>query len=505
MTLVLLLLVLVVGGLLALAAGYWRAGAARWVSIITFVVDLAIGLYLWFAHATTLTLTQTGGWIEHIRVPWIPRFGIHFQLGLDGLSLALILLSVFLGLVSTIASWREITERVGFFHLNLIWTVAGAVGVFMALDLFLFFAFWEAMLVPMYLLIAIWGHENRTYAALKFFLFTFGGGLLMLVSIIALAVIHQADTGTLTFDYFELLGTNMSATAATLTMLGFFLAFVIKLPAFPFHTWLPDAHTQAPTAGSVILAGVLLKTGAYGLFRFVVPLFPEAAMNFAPVAMTLAVISILYGGIQAFGQNDFKRLVAYTSISHLGFVLLAVFAWNAIALQGAVLVMLAHGITTGALFMFVGALQERTHTRAMDRMGGLWPQLPRMAGIGMFFAIASLGLPGLSNFVGEFMSLLGTFQASAAFASVAALGVVVAVIYALHWMQHVFQGPPSGDTNGEAVSLRDFGVRETSMMGVMIVITVWIGIYPQPIMDVLHPALAGLRDTALAASGGIRP
>ena len=504
MTLVVLLLVLFVGGLLALVAGCWRASAARWISIATFVIDLAIGLYVWIVHADALTLTQTGGWIERLQVPWIPRFGIHFQLGLDGLSLALILLSLFLGLVSVIASWREISAHVGFFHLNLIWTLAGAVGVFMALDLFLFFAFWEAMLVPMYLLIAIWGHENRSYAALKFFLFTFGGGLLMLAAIIALVVIHQADTGTLTFDYFALLGTNMSAGAATLIMLGFFLAFAIKLPAVPFHTWLPDAHTEAPTAGSVILAGVLLKTGAYGLFRFVVPLFPEAAMNFAPIAMTLAVIGILYGGIVAFGQNDFKRLVAYTSISHLGFVMLAVFAWNALALQGAVLVMLAHGITTGALFILVGALQERTHTRAMDRMGGLWSRLPRMAGIAMFFAIASLGLPGLSNFVGEFMSLLGAFRASPAFASAATLGVVVAVIYALHWMQRVFQGPPGG-ARGETVPLRDFGVRETTMMAAMIVITIWIGIYPQPIIDVLQPALAGLRDTALAASGGIRP
>lgn len=493
MILVWLLIVLIVGGLAALAAGSWSANASRWVSILTFLIGLAIGLYLWVTHAEAVTVAQTGGWIARFKVPWIPRFGIDFQLGLDGLSLMLIMLSLFLGLVSVITSWSEIREQVGFFHFNLVWTLAGTLGVFMALDLFLFFAFWEAMLVPMYFLIALWGHENRRYAANKFFLFTFGSGLLMLAAIIALATIHFTKTGTLTFDYFALLGTDMSATAAAFTMLGFFLAFAVKLPAVPFHTWLPDAHTEAPTAGSVILAGVLLKTGAYGLYRFAVPLFPEAAMNFAPIAMTLAVFSILYGGIVAFGQSDLKRLVAYTSVSHLGFVLLAVYASNVLALQGGVLVMMAHGITTGALFMLVGALQERTHTREMSRMGGLWPHLPRMAGIGMFFAIAALGLPGLSNFVGELMSLLGTFRASMGFASAAALGIIVAVIYSLYWMQRVFQGPTG--TQIEVAGLRDFGARELGTMAAMVIITIWIGVYPQPIIDILDPALTGIRET----------
>lgn len=500
MILVWLIIVLIIGGLLALAVGRWSAAAARWVSIAAFVIDLAIGLYLWVGHAGQVTVTHSGGWIMRFQVPWIPRFGIHFELGLDGLSLMLIMLSLFLGLVSVITSWREIRERVGFFHFNLVWTLAGTLGVFMALDLFLFFAFWEVMLVPMYFLIAIWGHENRYYAALKFFLFTFGGGLLMLAAIVGLALAHYTSTGTLTFDYFALLNTKMSGVAAAFMMLGFFLAFAVKLPAVPFHTWLPDAHTEAPTAGSVILAGVLLKTGAYGMIRFVVPLFPHAAMNFAPVAMTLAVISILYGGIVAFGQPDFKRLIAYTSISHLGFVMLAIFAWNAIALQGAVMLMLAHGITTGALFMLVGALQERLHTRDMGRMGGLWPRIPRMGGIGMFFAIASLGLPGLSNFVGEFMSLLGTFHASMGFAAAATTGMIVAVVYSLLWMQRVFQGPPSAEF--ATLHISDFGARELGMMAAMIAITIWIGVYPQPFMDTLQPALSGMRETITAMSGG---
>ncbi len=495
-----LIIVLVVGGLLALAAGVWSATASRWVSVATFVIDLAIGLYLWVAHAGQVTITHTGGWIMLFQVPWIPRFGISFELGLDGLSLMLIMLSLFLGLVSVFTSWHEIRERVGFFHFNLVWTLAGTTGVFLALDLFLFFAFWEVMLVPMYFLIAIWGHENRHYATLKFFLFTQGSGLLMLAAIVGLALVHYGSSGTLTFDYLDLLGTRMSGTAAAFMMLGFFLAFAVKLPAVPFHNWLPDAHTEAPTAGSVILAGVLLKTGAYGLLRFVVPLFPHAAMNFAPVAMTLAVISILYGGIVAFGQPDFKRLVAYTSISHLGFVMLAIFAWNAIALQGAVLLMLAHGISTGALFMLVGSLQDRLHTRDMSRMGGLWQRMPRMGAVGMFFAIASLGLPGLSNFVGEFMSLVGTFRTSMVFAAVATTGMVVAVIYSLFWMQRVFQGPPSAEFEDLAIS--DFNARELGIMAAMIVVTIWIGVYPGPIMDTLHPALAGMQATMTAASGG---
>ena len=318
----------------------------------------------------------------------------------------LILLTLGLGVMSVIASWSEITERVGFFHFNLMLTLAGVIGVFLALDLFLFFFFWELMLVPMYFLIAVWGHERRIYAAIKFFLFTQGSGLLMFAAIVALALINYRQTGTLTFDYFALAKTQLGSTTQMWLMLGFFIAFAVKLPVVPFHTWLADAHTEAPTAGSVILAGLLLKTGAYGLLRFAVPLFPAASATFAPVAMTLGVIGILYGAMLAFAQDDMKRLVAYTSISHLGFVLLGIYAGNALALQGAIVQMLAHGLSTGALFILVGALQERLHTRDMRQLGGLWSTAPRIGAIGLFFAIASLGLPGLGNFVGEFLVLL---------------------------------------------------------------------------------------------------
>jgi NADH-quinone oxidoreductase subunit M len=332
--------------------------------------------------------------------------------------------------------------------------------------------------VPMYFLIAIWGHENRYYASFKFFIFTQLSGLLMLLAILGLYFIHGRNTGIYTFDYTHLLGTSMSATTGTLLMLGFMAAFAVKLPVVPLHTWLPDAHTEAPTAGSVVLAGLLLKTGAYGLLRFVVPLFPDAASAFTPVAMVLAVIGILYGAAMAFAQTDLKRLVAYTSVSHMGFVLLGVFAWNTLALQGAVLQIVCHGISTGALFMLVGALQERIQTREISRMGGLWSAAPRMGATALFFAMASLGLPGLGNFVAEFLVLLGAYKTNIAMTVFATVGLVTATVYSL-WMIHVsFFG-----ANKESWKIPDFSLREMSAMAVMIVSLILLGLYPQPFLD----------------------
>jgi NADH-quinone oxidoreductase subunit M len=406
---------------------------------------------------------------------------------MDGLSLLLVLLTLFLGLMSVAASWTEITKQVGFFHFNLLWVLAGVLGVFVAMDLFLFFVFWEVMLVPMYFLISVWGHENRVYAAVKFFLFTQAGSLLMLIAILGLVFVHYQNSGILTFDYTSLLGTAMDPALAMWLMLGFFAAFAVKLPVVPFHTWLPDAHTEAPTAGSVILAGLLLKTGAYGLLRFTVPLFPEAAQTFAPVAMGLGVIGILYGGVLAFAQTDLKRLVAYSSVSHLGFVLLGIFAWNALALEGAVMQMLAHGVTTGALFILVGALQERLHTRDMRRMGGLWTTLPRFGAIGLFFAIASLGLPGLGNFVGEFLVLLGAYRVSIPMTVLASLGFVVATIYSLSLVQQTFHGQAR-----EQWRVQDLSLRSLALLGAMIVVQVWLGLYPQPVLETAGQALHDL-------------
>jgi NADH-quinone oxidoreductase subunit M len=355
------------------------------------------------------------------------------------------------------------------------------------------------MLVPMYFLIALWGHENRVYAAVKFFLFTQLSGLLMLIAIVALYFIHGSATGTYTFDYPQLLGTSMAPSTALWLMLGFAVAFAVKLPAVPFHTWLPDAHTEAPTAGSVILAGLLLKTGAYGLLRFVLPLFPTASREFASFAMILGVVGILYGAILAFAQTDLKRLVAYTSVSHMGFVLLGVFAGNDLALQGAVIQMICHGISTGALFILVGALQERIHTRDIGRMGGLWAAVPRMGGVGLLFALASLGLPGLGNFVGEFLILLGVYQKSVSLSALAAVGLVPATIYSLWLVQAVFHGGTR-----QAWELSDLSAREMAMMTALIAALVWLGLYPQPVLSTAEHALNRLESRATLVMNAVQ-
>ncbi len=482
MILLCLILVLMGGGLLAWLAARWSASAARWISLIAVAFDFALGVWLWVANLGRFNLLARADWIEEFNWPWVPQFGIHLHLAIDGLSLALIMLTFFLGILSVLASWTEITESVGFFHFNLMWVLAGVTAVFLAMDLFLFYFAWEVMLIPMYFLIALWGHENRAYAALKFFLFTQISGLLMLVSILALYFAHHAATGVFTFEYLDLL--SSPAGKSVWVMLGFFIAFAVKLPAFPFHPWLPDAHTEAPTAGSVILAGLMLKTGGYGLIRFVAPLFPDAARDFAPVAITLAVIGILYGAILAFAQTDLKRLVAYTSVSHLGFVLLGVFSWNTLAVQGAVVTMICHGISTGGLFVLVGALQERIHTREMARMGGLWATIPRFSGAAMVFALASLGLPGLGDFIGEFLVLLGSWRPYPVASAIAAIGVLTATFYALRFVQQAFHGP-----NANQWRLPDLGFREAVIAGSMIVALLWLGLYPRPVIDIVASAL----------------
>jgi NADH-quinone oxidoreductase subunit M len=482
MTLFWLLLITLVGGICAALTSLWQAGAPRIVALITLGLDVLLILPL-FAGMGSVTHPT---WLLQLDWAWIPRFGIRFHLALDGLSLLLVALTLFLGLLAVGCSWTEIRERPGLFHFNLLWTLAGVLGVFLALDLFLFFFFWEVMLVPMYFLISLWGHENRAYAAMKFFLFTQISGLFMLFAILALVFLHYQSSRSLTFDYSRLLHADLDPEAARWLLLGFFLAFAVKLPAVPFHTWLPDAHTQAPTGGSVLLAGILLKTGAYGLLRFVLPLFPGAALDFAPIGLGLGGLSILYGAKLAFAQSDFKRLIAYTSVSHMGFVLVGVFAGNREALQGAVMTMLAHGVSAAALFMIAGALQERLHTREMGNMGGFWTLTPRLGAITLFFAVASLGMPGLGNFVGEFLVLLGGFRVHPSWTIVATLGLIVAPIYALIVIQKVFHGPP------KPVALSDFGTRETILMLFLIAASVWMGLYPRSMLAVSEATVSAL-------------
>ena len=485
-----LILILLVGGVLSWIVARRHETSARWIAVASLGADFLVTVGAWIAD-TGRSQPETRRWLEECNFNWISQFGIRFHLALDGLSLALLLLTYFLGIVAILSSWTEIRQRVGFFHFNLLWVLAGITGVFLAADLFVFYLFWELMLVPMYFLIGIWGHERRIYAATKFFLFTQLSGLLMLVAIISLAVLHQHATGVFTFDYEQLLNTTLSPRAARLLMLGFFIAFAVKLPAFPFHTWLPDAHTEAPTAGSVILAGLLLKTGAYGLIRFVLPLFPGPSRELAPLMMTVGVIGILYGAVLAVAQTDLKRLVAYTSVSHMGFVLLGVFAGNEIALEGAVIQMISHGISTGALFVLAGLLQERMHTREISEMGGLWETMPALSGAGLVFAMASLGLPGLGDFVGEFLVLLGAYRANVSLTVVATVGLLAATLYGLRFAQGAFHGP-----NLHHWKLPDMRLREWTILVPMILCLLWIGLYPQPVLNTLRPSLAAVQQSA---------
>ncbi|MFC6670271.1 complex I subunit 4 family protein [Marinobacterium aestuariivivens] len=432
MMLLWLIVIPLLGALLAQPAEHWQRHGSRWLSLAVLTLEALVLLFL--------GPQESGDWWLQQRAEWLPMLGIGWHLALDGLSYLLLWLTVALALVSVLISWREISERVAFFHVNLLLSVAGIVGVFLALDLFLFFVFWELMLIPMVLLIAIWGHDNRRYAATKFFIFTQASSLLMLVAILGLAFSHQQQTGTLSFDRDALLRLSLDPALAWWLMLGFFVAFAVKLPIVPLHTWLPDAHTEAPTAGSVLLAAILLKTGAYGLLRFSLPLFPEASAGFAPVAMGLGALGVLYGAKLAFAQDDMKRLVAYTSVSHMGFVLLGIYALNGLALQGAVMQMLAHGFSTAALFIIVGMLYERWHTRDLRRLGGLWALLPRLSGFTLLFALASLGLPGLANFVAEFLILAGAFQRHWPLTAVAALGLAGAALYSLLLVQRSLWG-----------------------------------------------------------------
>jgi NADH-quinone oxidoreductase subunit M len=490
MILLWLIVILLIAGVLAWAAARWSRSLARWIALGAVSFDFALTLWLWARHFHQMDLLHHSAWLEQIDWSWIPSWGVRFHLAMDGLSLLLLLLTFFLGIVSVLASWREIQDGVGFFHLNLLWVLAGIAGVFLAVDLFLFYFAWELMLVPMYFLIVIWGHEKRVYAAIKFFLFTQLSSLLMLIAILALYFLHHTATGTYTFEYSELIGTPLAPQTAFWLMLGFFVAFAVKLPAFPLHTWLPDAHTEAPTAGSIVLAGLLLKTGAYGMLRFVVPLFPGAAHRFAPVAMTLGVVGIVYGAVVAYGQTDLKRLVAYTSVSHLGFVLFGIFTWNSLALQGALIGMICHGFSTGALFALVGALQERTHTREMDRLGGLWAAIPRLSGAGLFFALASMGLPGLGDFIGEFLVLLGSYKEHLGLTVVAVIGVLASTFYALQFVQRAFHG-----SNVNRWSVEDLVPREVLILAPMMAILLWLGVYPQPVLNTFRPAMNTLQQT----------
>jgi NADH-quinone oxidoreductase subunit M len=480
MMLLYLILILFSGGVLAAVAGKYGSVLPRIISLVALSIDLILLVLIWCGHSVT---NDSQWWIDFV-LPWIPSLGTSLHLSLDGLSVIMLMLTFILGIIAVVISWNEIREKTGFFHFNLLWILSGITGVFLSMDLFLFYLFWELMLVPMYFLIAIWGYERRIYASYKFFLYTQASGLLMLLSILALFFIHGRATGVYTFDYEQLIGTSMSSGISVLLMSGFLAAFLVKLPVVPFHNWLPDAHTYAPTAGNVISAGILLKTGAYGLLRFVLPLFPDASVLFAPFGMILGVVGILYGAKLAFAQTDLKRLIAYTSVSHMGFVMIGIFAFNQVAIHGVILQIIAHAISTGALFIIAGQLYERIGTRDLSQMGGLWKQVPVMGAMGMIFVMASLGLPGLGNFVAEFLVLLGVFKSSILFAVLACLGLVAATIYSLRIVQKVFLGQEM--LPGK---ISDQSVREKIISALLVFLIVWLGLFPKMVMDTADPAI----------------
>jgi NADH-quinone oxidoreductase subunit M len=477
MILALFLVIPLACGFLGWALGSRSVPASRVATLVGSITCLVLAACIWLGWALPARL----------ELPWIPSIGASFALYLDGLSLPFLALSGLLGAAAVIASWKGIEDRVPFFHFNLSLALTGINGVFLASDLFLFAFAWELMLVPMFFVIDLWGHEGRHRAAVKFFIFTQAGGLLMIAAIAGLYAAQGARTGEWSFAYAKLLGAELSPTLQFLLMLGFFAGFAVKLPALGLHAWLPDAHTEAPTAGSILLAGLLLKTGGYGMLRFAIPLFPDASRSLAPVAMWIGAAGIVYGGIMALGQSDMKRLVAYSSVSHLGFVLVGIYSFDASGRNGAVVQMLSHGLSTGALFMLVGALQDRIGTRELGRMGALARAAPRMGAFGLVLALALLGLPGMGNFVGELLALFGAFKADPAVAVVSGLGLILAMAYALRMFQLAFHGEAR-----EKREIADLSMVETGALGLLVAVLLWIGLYPRGVLALISIALPGM-------------
>jgi NADH-quinone oxidoreductase subunit M len=459
-------------GALALAVVPSRlATAHRAAGLGITLATLALSLPLWFRFDGDSADMQ----FEELH-RWMPTLGVGYHVGIDGISLLLVLLTTFLTPIALASAWHAIEDRTKEFMITMLLLETGMLGVFVSLDLFLFFVFWEAMLIPMYLVIGVWGGANRIYAAVKFVLYTMVGSALMLVAILSLYYQHGAATGTYTFDLLTLVRWVMPPGAAqNLMFLAFALAFAIKVPLFPFHTWLPDAHVEAPTAGSVILAGVLLKMGTYGFLRFCLPLFPDASVDFAPWVFALAIVGIIYGALVSTVQPDLKKLVAYSSVSHLGFVMLGLFTLNQQGVVGGVIQMINHGLSTGALFLMVGMIYERRHTRLIADFGGLWKVIPAFSALFLVVSLSSLGLPGLNGFVGEFLVLLGAFQVSGLLAALATTGIIFAAVYLLWMYQRVAFGEIRNEANRR---LSDLSPREWALLVPVLIFIVWIGVYP---------------------------
>ena len=494
--LVALLLIPCLGAILIAIAGWLmpsETGAARWIAFWTLIVEFLVSLYLWMGF----NVADNTGWQFHYSVSWIPAWGITFSLGIDGVALVMVLLTTFIMPLAILGSWTAIKDKAPQYYALMLILTTGMLGVFVALDLFLFYLMWEIMLVPMYFIIGIWGGERRIYASIKFFVYTFLGSLLMLVAILYLGF-HAYQHGNVaemfrapgppdfSFDNISAVVTaaspqTLSPVAARWLFGAFFLAFAIKVPMFPFHTWLPDAHVEAPTAGSVILAGLMLKMGTFGFIRLAMPLFPAAALDptIRGIILGLAVVGIIYGALVALVQPDFKKLVAYSSVSHLGFVMLGLFALTLQSVQGAILVMINHGISTGALFLLIGFIYERKHSRLISAYGGIARVVPLFAAALTFVSLSSIGLPGLNGFVGEFLVLVGSFRTEPWLVLIATTGVIFAAAYLLWAIQRILFNPLDKPENAK---LTDLNWREIGTLVPLVVVIIWLGVYPAPVL-----------------------
>lgn len=491
-----------VGGAIALAV---PAGQAKWVALATSVIELLVAAPLFFTFDPAGTCMTVSTVLQpravHMQncaaAPWIEEWGIYYRIGIDGISLFMVLLTAFLLPLMVLGSWSYIRSRERAFYAMLLVLTTGVMGVFVATDIFLFYVFWEMMLIPMYFLIGIWGGKERIYAAVKFFLYTAAGSLLMLVAILYLYFKFQGLAGTPSFSYFDLLALPLSPQEQGWLFAAFALAFAVKVPIFPLHTWLPAAHTQAPTAGSVVLAGVLLKMGIYGFLRFALPLFPLAATSHTTVTlfMVLGTIGIIYTAMVAAVQSSSKRLVAYTSVAHLGFAMLGVFAFNVQGLQGTLLLMIAHGVSTPMLFFLLGMLYERRHTYDLDEFGGLAASMPVFACFLVFAGMSAVGLPGTSGFVPEFLVLIGTMRSSPWVALVATSGVILAAYYMLPMVQKIVFNALNRRENR---SVGDLNRREIAILIPLVVVILWLGIYPRPFLDRMEPSVRNLLEEVTA-------
>lgn len=476
----LLILLPLVGALLCLLHKE-RHAECRWLALVTALAVFAVTLFLFVCHGQS-----DGRWLLYEDVSWIERYGIRYVLAMDGIALLMVLLTAFMQIAAVLLAWREERHFASFFALLLL-LEAGLMGIFLAYDLVLFYLFWEVALIPMFFLISVWGGGNRRQAALKFFLYTLVGSLCMLVAMIALYQIHGVQSGVYTFVISDLMQTQLTVAQEGWLFAGFMAAFIVKSPLVPFHTWLTDALTEAPATGSLDLTGLLLKTGIYGLIRVAFPLFPNATASFLPILGALALVGLFHAAWGAYHQDDIKRLLAYSSISHLGLVVLGLAAWQLTAWEGSILLMVTHGITTGALFILVTLIRERTATRSMQELGGLWGQAPCLAFLFLLFSLASLGLPGLANFAGEILVLLGTFQQHPVWAVIALLGVVFAAAYMLRLVQGVLWGSPRTER-----TLPDLTMREWLILLPMAILVVWLGVYPEPFLAPLHGSVSTL-------------